>query len=128
MAAVIVPEKKAREKKSLAQMLRNYARSRGYRTARGVVIIDSGCSHYWDASRCYPLRPTREEWTRLARLSERYNRLCHYYHEVVPQWKVVDTVYYADNSTEVIEEATAGPKKGQRRQRMTCAPGGDACC
>ncbi len=107
-------------------MLRNYARSRGYSSARGMVIPDFA-SHYWEARRCCPLEPDQQQWMRVIELSQRYALWCHYHQEVVPAWQELGRVHYADNSVEVVEVATAGPLEGQTRQRTVLGAGGDAC-
>ncbi len=53
----------------------------------------------------------------------RVRRFQHYLEEVKPAWKIVDTIHFADNSVEVVEVDMGG----NRRQRMTTAPHGDAC-
>src|SRR5690606_32632959 len=62
-------------------------------------------------------------WDDLYKLNERYERFRHYMKEIKPNWKVIDTIYYADNSITVVEQN----KQGEKRRRMTVAPSGDAC-
>lgn len=77
------------------------------------------CEYYWSAK----FDMTFEEWLEVARLSKRYRRFCTYVTETLPRWKVIRTISYADNSTEVVEQA----RDGRTRQRMTEAPHGDVC-
>ena len=60
-------------------------------------------------------------WKDIYNLHERYNRFKHYVREVKPQWKTIDTIEYADNSIEEIQENS----NGERRTVMIKCPIGD---
>jgi hypothetical protein len=64
-----------------------------------------------------------ELWKHVRELHQRYEKFCYYVTEIKPEWKEVERIYYADNSTEAIQENN----KGERRQVMIEAPHGDAC-
>lgn len=92
------------------------------------VIKNNPCScyylHDWGCNiGLWDVEVDRETMRQAGRLNERHERFCDYIRETLPGWKVVDTVYYMDNSVEVVEES----KDGRRRQRMTTAPHGDIC-
>lgn len=56
-------------------------------------------------------------------LYNRHRSFLHFLKEVTPQWRVVETIHYADNSEEIKEV----DKNGNVRYRMTVAPHGDLC-
>jgi hypothetical protein len=62
-------------------------------------------------------------WEEIRKLDNRYRRFCNYMREVKPGWKTVDTIHFADNSIEEVQENIYG----DRRQIMVKAPGGDLC-
>lgn len=63
-------------------------------------------------------------WRKMVKLSQRYCQFRQYMRETRHQWVVIQTINYADNSVEVVEQSTL---TGETRQRMTVAPGGDVC-
>jgi len=62
-------------------------------------------------------------WAKLEKFAARYRRFHNYCTEVLPGWRQVDEINYADNSTEVVEVSN----DGRKRQRMTVYPHGDVC-
>ena len=83
-------------------------------------MVDSYCSFYWNS---HGIVPDHETWVRVARLSERYRSLVNYCREVLPEWREVDRIHWADNSVDVVEE----DRDGNRRNRQLVAPHGDRC-
>jgi hypothetical protein len=69
------------------------------------------------------LKLTADQIERLIRLQTRYASLCHHIREVDARWEHVQTMNYADNSTEVTERN----RHGQTRTRMTVSPHDDLC-
>ncbi|MFD1608726.1 hypothetical protein [Oceanobacillus luteolus] len=62
-------------------------------------------------------------WKDIFKLNERYQRFIHYVLEEKPNWKVIKTINFADNSIEIVEESDSG----ERRSRLIQAPHGDFC-
>jgi hypothetical protein len=108
---------------TLSKLLVTIARRGQYghsRTPRTFYMGDGYCEYYWSSSN---RDVTFEQWQKIAKLSKRYHRYVHYVEEVLPAWKTVENVYYADNSIEAVQR----DRHGRTRQVMTKAPGGDAC-
>ncbi|WP_090739322.1 hypothetical protein [Paenibacillus sp. Mc5Re-14] len=66
---------------------------------------------------------TNDEHKKVARLLLRYQRYCYYCKEILPQWREVDRINFADNSVEVVQIN----RYGEKRHVMVTAPHGDAC-
>jgi len=93
----------------------------GHRHTPASYIATSGyCSYYWSGE---TQRMDHPMWVKVAEVSARLRRFAHYRDEIKPQWAEVREIYYADNSTEVVEVN----RHGDERQRMTAGPSGDAC-
>jgi hypothetical protein len=107
----------------LAQYLRQLAKNGQHghvRTPATIYVGASYCSFYWDN---HGVVPDHATWERVAALGQRYRSFVAYCRETLPEWREVDRIYYADNSTVAIEE----DKDGNRRNRMLVAPHGDVC-
>ena len=98
-----------------------------YLSNRDMHQSDAGWVYWVRQDLCRPFENrdlTDDQVKRIATLSKRYRRLCVLAREVWPRWEYVKTLYFADNSTEVVERSA---RDGSIRQRMTVAPSGDAC-
>lgn len=110
-------------RRHLAPILRSIARRLG-KTYRATALhldgefIPDYCRNEWARE----FRSERE-FQAAKRLAQRLARRAHYEQEVLPAWQDVQTVYYMDNSVEVIQRAT----DVRTQTRMVTAPGGDAC-
>lgn len=62
-------------------------------------------------------------WMEVYRLNKRYKRFCHYVEEIIPQWRDIDKIYFADNSVETIQIN----RWGETRKVMIVPPHGDVC-
>ena len=91
------------------------------RTPATFIMTGGGCEYYW--SGCRDLVPDLATWERLAALSRRYRRYHRYLTEVLPAWREIRRVEYADNSVVAFERA----RDGRERARTLVCPGGDAC-
>jgi hypothetical protein len=97
--------------------------------AQRLTVFPEYSWFHWDGHKVgLPFGATWVIWKpaleHAARLQQRYQRYVHYCNEVLPQWTVVKTYSFADNSTEVDEVCKCGQHK---RRRMTTAPHGDLC-
>ncbi|AEO93887.1 gp644 [Bacillus phage G] len=91
-----------------------------------LVILKSFYPHGSCTNPCVKARDlgaNYEIWADIYKLHERYRRFRYYMSDIKPQWKDVETIPYADNSVEVIQENI----NGERRKIMTKAPSGDIC-
>jgi hypothetical protein len=66
---------------------------------------------------------TAEDLGAVFDLLRRYKSVAHYFAEIEPDWKVVETIPFMDNSVEEVQQ----DKRGNRRRVMTKPPSGDAC-
>lgn len=90
------------------------------RTPKSFSMGDSYCEYYWSPGKHLL---TFEQWQKVAKLSYRYKRYCHYVEEILPEWEETGKIYWADNSVEVIQRN----KFGEKRTVPISAPGGDIC-
>lgn len=84
------------------------------------IMLDSYCAYYWSQFHWYF---TFNEYQEMAKLLARYQRFGKYVREILPEWKTVKRIGYADNSVEEIQV----DRFGNKRKRMIVGPGGDAC-
>lgn len=66
---------------------------------------------------------TQEQFEKLFTLQERYRSFVRHLQEVVPQWRNVDRIHWADNSVDIVQE----DKDGRRRTVQETGPHGDIC-
>lgn len=66
---------------------------------------------------------TRTEYEKIMKLIARYQRFRNYVEEIAPEWRTIDTIYWADNSIEDIQVN----KYGERRKVTRVGPWGDVC-
>lgn len=92
----------------------------GSRDRNGAV---SGGSLYQVNQRIWTHKLTAEQHVALIDLLRRYRMFVHYLTEIEPQWEVVETIPFMDNSVEEVQQ----DKRGNRRRVMTVTPHGDAC-
>lgn len=105
---------------SLLRKLADWGQFGHRRTPASLALVGGYNEYYWGLARDLMDFATYE---RVVALSHRYRRYVHHVTEVSPQWQVIDTIYFADNSVEVVERS----KDGRSRRRMTVPPGGDRC-
>jgi hypothetical protein len=107
----------------LSNLLKEIAKLGQYgqsRNPKSFFISDSYCDYYWSPGK---MKCDFDTWKKLAVLSARYQRFVNYIEEIKPEWKIINTMYFADNSI-AVEELS---KMGTSRQRMTHFPHGDVC-
>jgi hypothetical protein len=92
----------------------------GSRDRNGTV---SGGALYQVNQRIWSHKLTAEQHVALIDLLRRYGKFVHYLTEIEPQWEVVQTIPYMDNSVEEVQQ----DKRGNRRRVTAVAPHGDAC-
>jgi len=108
----------------LAAYLRRLAAGGQYGHSRkpdNYYMSDSYCSFYWNS---HGIVPDHETWEKVARLSKRYLSFVSYCREVYPQWQDLETIHWADNSVEKIQQSLI---LGINRRVLVKAAGGDAC-
>jgi hypothetical protein len=109
--------------RSVADLIRHIQEKGAFYDAghrRPLRDVWTGQEYYWFHGKNHL---TREEFKKMMALLKRYQKFCHYIKEIAPQWKKVDTIFYADNSTEEIQMDILG----NTRKVMVVAPHGDAC-
>lgn len=101
----------------LRQLIERAAKNRTY-----LIILESFYpSGFNSAYYAQQLGTNHEIWKDIYKLYNRYSQFLEYMREVKPQWKVVNTIHFADNSIEEVQEN----KYGEQRTVMVKSPSGD---
>ena len=85
----------------------------------GLYLTESYTSFYWEA----PTGITFDQWKSAVKLLGRYRRFRNYVLEILPQWKEVKKIYWADNSVDSVQVSV----DGRERRVMIAPPSGDLC-
>lgn len=89
-----------------------------------LVILESYYPHGdGECAKAARMGATEEIWKDIYKLYQRYSQFKYYVKEVKPQWKVINTTHFADNSIEETHQS----KDGQIKTVMVKYPSGDIC-